>query len=486
MAEAASASGSDQRTWNLNPQSEYRFELEPSASLAIRLTSGNAEIYGAELAPGRAYLFGGECKAAVFTWYGCTLEVIGRPSTEYTSDETPMVALSNIHAAFERMRVLAHRALTANQPETTESRPPRVLVIGPENSGKTSACKTWCNYAVRGGRGWCPTLINLDVGDGGWTIPGTISACPLSAAIPTCTPANPFGATATSAPTALSSSALLPMVYWFGHTEVKRNRQLVEKLVQNLANSVKQKAKQDHTLNASGFIIDTPAAFAVPGPLADNKYSFIKTCVGAFDVNTILIMGNEKLNVELQRMFGSSKGITVLKVPKSGGVVELDYPYHTRVLTSQIRAYFYGTPLYLPASMNPATAQLGGEAATEMTLSPFSSTLDMRDLQIYRIGDTTLAPSSALPIGATRAIGETQPVRVDTESGGVLHSVLALLSPFDSANPSDQELLQQEVAGFLIVTAIDMQRRKITVLSPSPGSLAGRVALIGSLEWQDR
>lgn len=78
-----------------------------------------------------------------------------------------MVALSNIHAAFERMRVLAHRALTANQPETTESRPPRVLVIGPENSGKTSACKTWCNYAVRGGRGWCPTLINLDVGDVG-------------------------------------------------------------------------------------------------------------------------------------------------------------------------------------------------------------------------------------------------------------------------------------------------------------------------------
>lgn len=41
--------------------------------------------------------------------------------------------------------------------------------------------------------------------------------------------------------------------------------------------------------------------------------------------------------------------------------------------------------------MNPATAQLGGEAATEMTLSPFSSTLDMRDLQIYRIGDSTLS-----------------------------------------------------------------------------------------------
>lgn len=35
-------------------------------------------------------------------------------------------------------------------------------------------------------------------------------------------------------------------------------------------------------VNASGFIIDTPAAFAVPGPQADNKYSFVKTCVEAF------------------------------------------------------------------------------------------------------------------------------------------------------------------------------------------------------------
>ncbi|KAG8760525.1 Cleavage polyadenylation factor subunit clp1 [Ceratobasidium sp. 428] len=472
------------RTWNLSPQSEYRFELEPNTSLAVRLTSGNAEVFGAELAPGRLYLFGGECKAAVFTWYGCTLE-ISRPPTEYTSDETPMVQLINIHTAFEQMRVQAHRALTAGQPLIAKSRPPRVLVVGPENSGKTSACKTWCNYAVRGGRGWCPTLINLDVAEGGWTIPGTVSACPLSSAIPTCTPANPFGATATSAPTALSSSALLPIVYWFGHTEIKRNRQLIERLIHNLADSVKQKFQQDHTLNASGFIIDAPAGFAVPGPLTDNKYNFVKTCVEAFDVNVILIMGNEKLNVELQRAFGSSGNITVLKVPKSGGVAELDYAYQSRVVASQIRAYFYGTPLYLPPSMNAATAQLGGEAATEMTLSPFSTTLDVNEIRIYRIGDTSLAPSSALPIGATRTVGEMQPVRVELSSGGLLHSVLALLAPFDS-NPSDEAILKQEVAGFLIVTAIDMQRRKITVLSPSPGSLSGRVALAGSLEWQDR
>ncbi|KAL5636849.1 hypothetical protein ACGC1H_000725 [Rhizoctonia solani] len=475
---------SDYRNWDLVAKSEYRFELEANTSLAIRLTSGTAEIYGAELAPGRLYLFGGECKAAVFTWYGCTLEVTGRSSTEYTSDETPMVPLINIHTAFEQMRIRAHRALTANQPETAKSRPPRVLVLGPENSGKTSACKIWCNYAVRG-RSWCPTLVNLDVNDGGWTIPGTMSACPLSSAIPTCTPANPFGATATSAPTALSSSALLPIVHWFGHTDPKRNPQLVEKLIRTLADGVRQKFLQDHTLNASGFIIDAPAAFATSNAQGDNKYNLIRACVEAFDVNTILIMGHDKLNVELQRIFGNSGGITLLKVPKSGGVVEVDYAYHTRVIASQIRAYFYGTPLYLPPSMNPATAQLGGEATTETTLSPFSVTLNAGDLQIYRIGSTSLAPSSALPIGATRTIGEIQPLRVDVESGGILHSVLALLAPFDSS-PSDEMLLRQEVSGFLIVTAVDIPRRKITVLAPSQGSLVGRVALIGSLEWQDR
>ncbi|CAE6500685.1 unnamed protein product [Rhizoctonia solani] len=354
MAETAkSTNGSDYRNWDLVAKSEYRFELEANTSLAIRLTSGSAEIYGAELAPGRLYLFGGECKAAVFTWYGCTLEMscFGRPSTEYTSDETPMVPLINIHTAFEQMRIRAHRALAANQPETANSRPPRVLVLGPDNSGKTSACKIWCNYAIRG-RGWCPTLVNLDVNDGGWTIPGTMSACPLSSAIPTCTPANPFGATATSAPTALSSSALLPVVHWFGHTDPKRNLPLIEKKVRALADSVKQKFLQDHTLNASGFIIDTPAAFSTSNAQGDNKYNLIKTCVEAFD----------------------------------GGVVEVDYAYHTRVVASQIRAYFYGTPLYLPPSMNPATAQLGGEAITETTLSPFSVTLNAGDLQIYRIG----------------------------------------------------------------------------------------------------
>jgi N-terminal beta-sandwich domain of polyadenylation factor len=43
--------------------------------LCQQLVQGEAEVFGAELALGRTYLFGAECKAAVFTWHGCTLEM---------------------------------------------------------------------------------------------------------------------------------------------------------------------------------------------------------------------------------------------------------------------------------------------------------------------------------------------------------------------------------------------------------------------------
>lgn len=46
-------------------------------------------------------------------------------------------------------------------PDAT-SEPPRVLILGPENSGKTSLCKMLVNYASRVAQGWSPVVANLD------------------------------------------------------------------------------------------------------------------------------------------------------------------------------------------------------------------------------------------------------------------------------------------------------------------------------------
>ena len=49
--------------------------LYPTALLLPQLLRGQAEIYGCELAEGKSYLFGEECKAAVFTWRGASIEM---------------------------------------------------------------------------------------------------------------------------------------------------------------------------------------------------------------------------------------------------------------------------------------------------------------------------------------------------------------------------------------------------------------------------
>lgn len=98
--------------------------------------------------------------------------VTGQPSTEYVSEETPMKAYGNLHIALEKMRVrslftLMGSSLTPGEPlsNARPSESPRVLVIGPANSGKTTLCKILTNYCVRAGQDWTPVLVNVDPND---------------------------------------------------------------------------------------------------------------------------------------------------------------------------------------------------------------------------------------------------------------------------------------------------------------------------------
>ena len=85
-----------------------------------------------------------------------------------------MSAYANLHIAFEGMRVRAlhHAQITAHPDKATPqdleedregpSDAPRVLILGPENSGKTTIAKLLINYATRAGQDWCPMLVNVD------------------------------------------------------------------------------------------------------------------------------------------------------------------------------------------------------------------------------------------------------------------------------------------------------------------------------------
>ncbi|KAK0211107.1 Pre-mRNA cleavage complex II protein Clp1-domain-containing protein [Desarmillaria ectypa] len=479
------------KEWVLEPETEYRFELDPGTSLAVKLSRGHAEIFGFELVEGQTYVFGAECKGAIFTWQGCIIEVTGHPSTDYVSEETPMNAYGNLHVAFEQMRVRALRTLNGSPPPDTKSdvnaEPPRVLILGPENSGKTSVCKILVNYAVRAGQGWTPLLVNLDPSEGGWSAPGALSVAPVSSPLPTSSPANILGTAATSAPTSLSSNALLPLVYWYGHQETRKNTLLMDRLIRNLGENVRERQDNDPRGGAAGIIVDTPSSLGSgPASSAEHRQRLIKACIESFRINVILVVGHEKLNVEMQRAYGSR--LTVVKIPKSGGVVELDHGYRERVHNYQMHTYMYGQVIQPPAGI-PASS-VNADTFTDVILSPSSSVINFDDLIIYRIGAATMAPSDALPVGAKRVVSETQPVLVNPSQAGsgLLNAVLALLSPFnpDENERYDEEILDLTVVGFLVITKLDIPQRKMTILAPNQGSLVGKTAIVGSYEWQDQ
>lgn len=77
---------------------------------------------------------------------------------------------------------------------------PRVIVVGPTDSGKSCLVRMLLGWAAR--EGWKPTYADLDIGQGSITIPGTVAATPVEM------PIHPIEGVPLD----------LPLVYFYGHT----------------------------------------------------------------------------------------------------------------------------------------------------------------------------------------------------------------------------------------------------------------------------
>ena len=152
----------------LEAEEELRVEVDcgKTDKVTVELRSGHAEIFGTELVANTKYTFTNGAKFAIFTYQGCSIMVSGRMEVEpYTSKETPMMIYLNTHAALEQLRLKA---------EKEDARGPICMLVGPTDVGKSTVSKLLLNYAVRLGRK--PIYVDLDVGQGDISIPGTIGA----------------------------------------------------------------------------------------------------------------------------------------------------------------------------------------------------------------------------------------------------------------------------------------------------------------------
>ncbi|KAI8990919.1 Pre-mRNA cleavage complex II protein Clp1-domain-containing protein [Mycotypha africana] len=418
------------REFKLGPDHEYRFEVDFQNKVQIKLVEGTAEIFGTELAVGNTYTFSGR-KAAVYTWHGCTLEVNGSCLVEYTASETPMTSYLNTHLALEQLRERA---------KSERELGPRVLVVGPHDVGKTSLCKVLVSYSLK--QGGSPIYVSLDTTEGSITMPGTLTATSISNIIDV---EEGFGSSATTA--ASMGSSTMPLAYYYGFESPDENVKLYKLVTTKLAEAVKRRMAMDDECRNSGIIIDTAGLIDQVG------YDIIQHIVEQFE-------GHERLYSDMSRIY-KNQNVSVVKLAKSGGVVERDKQFKTLLQRAKIREYFYGTP--------------------KCELSPYSMLVNNADVKIWRVGDV-IAPTSALPLGMEGSSNETQVVRVDNYDM-CFNSILAILNADD--DEPENGLLECSVTGFIYVSDVNEERCKLTILSPSPGRLPRKHLLMGSFKWME-
>lgn len=425
MAYGGAGTASTTRQVKLEKESELRIEVANDTPLRLRLLNGTAEIFGTELPPQIWLTFPPHFKFAVFTWYGATIEMDGSTETDYTADETPMVSYVNVHAVLDGRRNQAKAS-----PESSQG--PRVIVVGPTDSGKSTLSRMLLSWAAK--QGWKPTFVDLDIGQGSITAPGCIAATPIEL------PIDPVE----------GISLEMPLVYFYGHTTPSQNVDLYKALVKELAQILERQFTGNAESRASGMVINTM------GWIEGVGYELLLHAIDTFNANVVLVLGQEKLFSMLRDVLKSKPNVDVLKLQKSGGVVSRSSKFRQKSRSYKIREYFYGIA---------------------NDLSPHSNIANFSDLFVYRIGGGPQAPKSALPIGADPVANPLRvaPVNIDRD---LLHVVLAV----SYAQEPDQ-IVSSNIAGFIYITDIDLQRRKITYLSPTAGELPSKYLVMGTLTW---
>lgn len=211
----------------------------------MQLLSGNAELFGTELATQQPYEFAGT-KAAIYTWHGCRLEVNGECQVEYVAEETPVISYANLHFAFEKLR---------DDASISGQDGPRVLIVGPENAGKTSLAKFLISYATRCGRQ--PVAVNLDPKESMLSIPGTLTAATFNSILDV---EEGWGSSPTNGPTTVPVK--LPLVYFLGLESPEDRAEFFKPIASRLALSVMNRMQDDIEARRTGCIVDTPGTIS--------------------------------------------------------------------------------------------------------------------------------------------------------------------------------------------------------------------------------
>lgn len=429
---------SSTRIINVRPFCEWRFEAPHGSSVAVRMLSGTAEKDGVELAQRNTYNFSG-VKSKISTWHGCELEIDGQLDNEFLAEyanptENPANVYMNLHGQLNDMRAAAAR-------DGREG--PRVLVTGSANSGKTTLAKILTSYATR--QGHQPLVVNADPKESMLSLPGTLTAS-VFATVMDPEAVDGWGSTPTSGPT--SVPVKLPLTFFYGRGTAEEDPDFYRELMSKLAGSVSGRLSEDEDVKSSGVIVDgiSLSEESKAGP------DLVAHIVDEFSINVIIIMGSSPSSTELARRFSSEKtslgeAISVVPLEKPDGVAIRSENWMQSAREAVIKEYFFGD--------------------TRRTLSPLIQQVDFDSIVIYKIPQDSLN-------------GQETPLR-ETPSSPMQHWTFAIMHATPKEAP--ETVRAASVMGFVYVSDVDEERRKIKLLSPVGGRLGDQPVVWG--KWPE-
>ena len=410
---------------------ELRLEVDQRV-VTVTLETGLAEIFGAEI-PRSEPIKLVKTKLAIYSWRGATISVCGEPKAVYKSEMKEMKAYANLHGYLQQRR----EGLRAKG--AARVRGPRVMIVGPGDTGKTSLARVLLNYAVREGER--PMLVDLDVSKTRHTlIAGSLGACAVTDML-------------SSSNALVESRAAL--AYHYGFRDSEHSPDLFKSLVQDLATRLEEREEsgRDPLGASSGCIID-----CFPYKAASKDcYSLITFAARALKAEVILVMDMDKLTADLQKDF-SDDSVKVLKLAKCGGVVAHDKSFQLSLEKEVVQDYFYGT---------------------DRDLCPRKKFFSFDELSIYKTAPAPVAPVDALSIGMQRPDKHTE-VRKVVPDASLENRMLAVAG----RTPKDpSELISMNIAGFVHVQKVDVASGKLQLLAPNGLPMPSLVLLQGDIEY---
>ena len=430
------------KIWNLKPNSELRFEIQHSGqykkqTLKLKLVDGMAEIFGVELVKNKEYVFSSGQNGALFTYRGCRIESEGEGvdlnSDLYQSEDSIMNDVLTIHGTLQDLRAEA---------EDMEEDGPRVAIVGPKDTGKSSVASILTAYAVR--TGYEPIFVELDVAQGNAASTGSMSASQIDGS---CLNAE------------IGLEMLCPITYFFGHQHPSVNKLVYSNIVDRLAEHINNRLESAGAKKSSGLIVNTSSW--VEGREA---YGHLKSVLVKLGITTVIVT-KEKLRARLKSDIGNTVDVIYLASPP--GVVTREKDHRKDISNRQLKRYFYGSP-----------------SAYSGKLLPASLGLKFDEIEVYAVDQTFEIGDHMKPMGREASIDQSKLRRV-TDASKLRNKVLALVQ----AKSSDDVIRCKAcVAGFVHVALVEKDDEGsdiLTITAPSSNRYDSKYYVVGDITWTE-